>query len=132
MIMLSMVSDPPLLSQNIEQTTKTQISISWTDGNYNGGQTIIDYRLWYDQATNGVDYIIISSTLYVKSYIITGLTAGKTYKFRVEARNSIGYSDYSNELEAIAAIVPVAPGAPSSAMDVNDVIISWSSPSSTS
>ena len=62
---------------------------------------------------------------------MTGLTAGKTYKFKVEARNSIGYSEESNELTAIAAIVPVAPGAPSTIMDVNNVILSWSSPSQT-
>lgn len=63
---------------------------------------------------------------------MTGLTTGLTYNFRIEARNSIGYSTYSNVVTAMAAIVPTAPAAPSTAMDVNNVIIDWSSPSSSS
>ena len=64
-----------------------------------------------------------------QSYTVTGLTSGKTYQFRVEARNSIGYSNYSNVITAIAAIVPSAPPAPSTIMDVNNVIITWNPPS---
>jgi hypothetical protein len=79
-----------------------------------------------------VDYVVVASNIMVKSYTVTGLTPGKTYKLKVEARNSIDYSDYSNELTAIAAIVPTAPAAPSTIMDVNNVIIDWNSPSTSS
>jgi hypothetical protein len=93
---------------------------------------VIDYRLSYDQSTNGVTYTVVSSTIVVKSHTVTGLTAGKTYKFKVESRNSIGYSSSSNVLSAVAAVVPSAPAAPSTIMDVNDVTIDWNSPSSSS
>lgn len=43
-------------------------------------------------ATNEVDWVVVSSEIIVQSYTVTGLTAGKTYHFKVEALNSIGYS----------------------------------------
>ena len=52
-----------------------------------------------------------------------------TYKIRVEARNSIGFSEYSNLVEAVAAIVPTAPAAPATIRDINEIIIDWSAPS---
>ena len=38
----------------------------------------------------------------------TGITAGVTYSFRVRARNSVGYSEYSPILPIIAATIPKA------------------------
>ena len=74
----------------------------------------------------------MSSGIFDKSFTATGLTTGKTYIFRIESRNSIGYSSYSNNVTAMAAIVPSAPAAPSTINDVNNIIIDWNTPSSTS
>lgn len=63
---------------------------------------------------------------------MTSLQAGTTYRIRVEAKNSIGYSEYSNVIEAIAAIVPTATPDPTTIMDVNNVIVDWSAPTSDS
>ena len=38
----------------------------------------------------------------------TGVKAGETYSFRVRARNSVGFSDYSSVLAIIAATTPDA------------------------
>ena len=75
---------------------------------------------------------MIASGIIVKSYTVTGLITGKTYRFRIEARNSIGYSNHSNVVQAIAAVAPSAPAAPSTIRDINDIYIDWSSPSTTS
>jgi len=75
---------------------------------------------------------VIASGIIVKSYTVTGLITGKTYRFRIEARNSIGYSNHSNVVQAIAAVAPSAPAAPSTVRDINDIYIDWSSPSTTS
>lgn len=48
LIKLSTVPDAPLLEHNLAQSTKTQIGVTWTDGIYNGGQPILDYRLSFD------------------------------------------------------------------------------------
>jgi hypothetical protein len=56
-----------------------------------GGTPIIDYRVSYDQSI-GI-YVILASNIIPRSYQTTvTLTAGAVYKFRVQARNSVGYS----------------------------------------
>jgi hypothetical protein len=128
LLKLSLVPDAPILNQNIASSTKTQIGVTWVDGVYSGGQPVEDYRLSYDQGTNGLSFITVASGILTKSYTLTGLISGNTYKIRLESRNSIGYSSYSNEVTAIAAIVPSAPSAPSTIRDVNNIIIDWSAP----
>ena len=48
----------------------------------------------------------LPSTAYTFS---SSVTSGVTYKFRVLARNSVGYSDNSTVLEIIAATIPGTP-----------------------
>ncbi len=43
------------------------------------------------------------------SYSATGLTGGGTYKFKIEARNTVGYSLYSSEISVLCSRVPDAP-----------------------
>jgi len=74
---------------------------------------VIDYRISYDKGTNGSSYFVIASGILQKSYIVTGLVPGMTYNIRIESRNVIGYSSYSNLVRALAAIVPLAPQQPS-------------------
>jgi len=46
----------------------------------------------------------IASDLTHTSYTYeTDITTGDTYSFRVKARNSVGFSDFSESLEIIAA-----------------------------
>ena len=63
----------------------------------------------------------------------TGISAGETYSFRVKARNSVGFSDYSKVLEIIAATTPDA--SPSDVANdrtqtaTNQLTFSWEAPS---
>jgi hypothetical protein len=66
---------------------------------------------------------VVSAGVMTKSYTLTGLTTGVTYKIRVESRNSIGFSNNSNEITALAAIVPTAPAAPTTSIQINSVVI---------
>ena len=51
----------------------------------------------------------IAANLTETSYKYTdGITAGATYSFRVRARNSVGFSEYSPVLPIIAATTPEA------------------------
>ena len=34
-----------------EITTATQIGITWSAPSFNGGSTIVDYKIWYDNAS---------------------------------------------------------------------------------
>jgi len=70
-----------------------------------------------------------------RSYTVTGLTNGTTYRFRVAARNAVGWGPVSNFVAAApAATVPSAPRALTatvgSAVGSGRVRLSWSAPSS--
>jgi hypothetical protein len=129
-LVLSYVPGAPTLALNAAVTTKTQIGLSWTANAVTGGQPVIDYRLWSDQAS--ASFVVVASGITQLTYTVASLTTGLTYNFKLEARNSIGYSVFSNVITATAAIVPTAPAAPSTITVVNNVIISWSPPSTQS
>jgi hypothetical protein len=59
----------------------TAIGISWEKGSANGGSSILDYTVSYDQATG--TYVVLESGILNKQYTATGLTPGQTYKFKV-------------------------------------------------
>jgi hypothetical protein len=48
-ITYSYVPNAPIsLTRDSLTTTTTQIGLLWTAGSSNGGQAILDYRIWYD------------------------------------------------------------------------------------
>ena len=61
--------------------------------------------------------------------MVSGLTSGVTYKFKVQSRNSFGLSSYSAIASILCAFVPNTPIAPSSHIDNSNTIITWTEPS---
>jgi hypothetical protein len=82
-------------------TNAFQIGLSWTPGLSDGGETVAFYRLSYDQGL-GV-WTTLVEEIYTTDYTYTSVTQGTTYTFKVEARNSVGYSLESSELSILAA-----------------------------
>ncbi len=83
------------------------IGLNWTAGIYNGGASVIDYTLSYDQGYNS--YKTLASGIVGTSYTATQLTAGLTFKFKIQARNVIGLSVMSTEVSILCARIPDAP-----------------------
>lgn len=106
-IILTNPDAPTNLANNPLQTSATQISISWQLGATNGGAAVEDYKISFDQGTN--NFVPLASGVSTTSYLVTNLIAGTTYKFKVQARNSFGYSTYSSEVSILAAQVPDKP-----------------------
>jgi hypothetical protein len=98
-----LVPDAPVNLQNdLTSTSKSVIRFTWEDGESDGGEAIIDYRITYDQSTS--NFIILADGVTDRSYTTSvSLIAGRTYVFKVEARNSVGYSNYSVEKSILAA-----------------------------
>ena len=60
----------------------------------------------------------------------SGISSGETYGFRVKARNSVGFSNYSSSIDIIAGTIPSTPDAPTTkSIDADQIQIIWSSPS---
>jgi hypothetical protein len=88
---------------------------------------VLDYRITYDQSID--DYVTLVEFSPARSYTATGLTAGNTYKFKVEARNEFGYSQPSDFVSILCATMPARPAKPTSTVFENQVLIDWSAPS---
>jgi hypothetical protein len=96
------IPDAPTDLANVPATTSSsQIGLTWNEGTENGGSIVIDYTITYGEDTGSYNNIIAGIT--GTSYTVIGLTAGVTYKFKVQARNEFGLSDYSSEALILAA-----------------------------
>jgi hypothetical protein len=71
---------PYNLANNAAITDATNIGLVWTEGASDGGRPVLDYTVWYDQATNS--YIMLE-TVTENTYTATGLTPGNSYRFKV-------------------------------------------------
>jgi hypothetical protein len=101
-----------------------QSVVSWTAPSNNGGDAITGYTV--TSSPGG-----FQCTTATTSCTVSGLTNGTSYTFTVTATNSKGTSTASS---ASSAVVPsTAPGAPtgvSGSGSTNQVVVSWSAPTS--
>ena len=119
--------DAPInLVEDLAQRSATTLGLTWEDGAANGGGEIFAYTI--NQSIEGGAYTVLYSVTQ-KSVVISGLTFGTSYKFKVQAENAFDLSSDSSELELIAATTPVAPEMPSMHVDTDQVIVTWSEPS---
>jgi len=88
----------------------------------------VDYTILYDNALGTGVFTNLKSNHSTTSYTATGLTAGKTYTFKVEARNSYDLSAPSAPVAILCQYVPATPAAPTSLVVGNKAIISWTAP----
>jgi hypothetical protein len=81
----------------------------------------------YDQS-NGL-WVVVKQATTLKEYITDMyLTEGRTYSFRVEARNELGYSFPSESISILAAQVPGTPQAPTTFNTGKSIRITWTPP----
>jgi len=125
-IIVRVPDKPVTLVERYSDRTPTVLGLTWADGVENGGLAVLDYRV--NIAELGGSYTVFQSGIVSQSFVVTGLTSGKMYKFKVEARNSHGYSDYSDEVTLLAAFKPEAPTTVTTTVSGPNVIIQWSEP----
>jgi hypothetical protein len=75
-------------------------------------------------------YTVSDTGLTVRSYTQAGLTPGEYYVFVIEARNVVGYSQFSMPVTFVAAQEPEIPDAPTTTIDevANIITINWEEP----
>lgn len=112
--------DRPVNLQNEPTITKaSQIGVSWDEGAANGGSVVIDYYISYATLAD-TTYTVVPSIVDT-AYTITGLSAGVTYKIKVQARNEFDLSDYSIEIDVLAGQIPDTPIAPTTTIQSSNV-----------
>jgi hypothetical protein len=100
--------------------------LQWNEGLSNGGNSVTEYRVLVAQ--QGGSFTVLASTADT-SYLVTSLTSGLTYEFKVEAKNEYGYSEFSTTLTLLAAYIPEVPTSVSTEIDGSQVKVLWSLPS---
>jgi len=55
-------------------TQAKQIGLQWSAPAFDGGSAIQDYRVWFDNATNGALFSVFAEKVAALNYVATGLT----------------------------------------------------------
>jgi hypothetical protein len=53
--------------------------LTWEPPAYNGGSALIDYRLWWDNASDGNTFTVYTESLSDTNYIVSPTEQGKEY-----------------------------------------------------
>ena len=97
---------PTDLAENQDQTTGTQASFTWTAPADDGGIPVISYSVeQYNDADDS--FTEVASDVTETFYTQTGLSEDTNYKFRVRAKNGLGFGDYSSELSISTEFVTI-------------------------
>ena len=104
------------------------VGITWSAVASDGGSPVIDYQVSSKIGTGA--YSVLGTVITATSYTANTLTADVIYTFKVTARNMIGLSAASNEVNIRAAAKPNVPGTPVTSVNSNiSLTITFSAPS---
>ena len=111
----------------------SRVTLRWTAPLSNGGVAIDGYE--YQQKTGNAAYgswtDIIGAGATTTEHIVTGLTNGTSYRFKVRAKNPTGgEGPASNEVTAVPRTVPTAPQSLTATAGNGSVQLDWTAPSS--
>lgn len=110
----------------------TSVRVSWSPPPANGGPPVTGYKV-----TPYVGFFPLPAITYpasARSRLITGLTNGTTYRFKIAAVNAVGTGAASTASPPATPFVPSPPGAPTIATATTSglsAVVSWTAPAST-
>ncbi len=119
-----------------ERNGSTAMDIMWEppyDEEWLEDTTITGYQLeWSPTGVEGTFRSLTSPSATSRSYTHTGLTPDTTYYYRMRARNSVGWGDWSETMweSTESTGVPSAPGLTAQANGATEVNLSWTKPAS--
>jgi hypothetical protein len=62
-VFAAQIPDAPENLANVAATTSSsQIALNWSPPTFNGGSKVLDYRIWYDNASGG-ELVVLESNL---------------------------------------------------------------------
>ena len=111
----------PATPTNLTSTSpsSTQINLTWTDVATN------EQRYFVERALGSGDFAVIARLAAgATSYNDTGLSGNSTYRYRIRAGNSLGYSQYSNISTATTQAPPPAVTIPNAPTNLVATVIS--------
>ena len=107
-----------------------QITLNWTAPSSNGGAAITGYKVYEGTTAGGENLTTAVCTVSATTCVVSSLTNGTTYFFKVLATNAVGDSALSNETSATPLGVPGAPTGLTATPGNGQVTLNWTAPSS--
>jgi hypothetical protein len=106
-----------------------QVSLTWTAPTSNGGTPVTGYVVEYSINPSG-PWTPVNTGSTATTYIVTGLTNGTLYYFRVSGVNSVGTGTPSNVISLTPSTIP-GPAIITSSIscDNQQVLVTWASTS---
>lgn len=106
------------------------MQFTWDPNENDGGSPVTDYAIFWNQGSGTIQYEVIGSNglsprlAQISSPI---LLADKEYLFWVKAKNTVGYSAFSNPITIHSASLPGAPDTPFrvSTTTVSRIEVGW-------
>ena len=124
----------PGIPQNLAAAPNGEnaMTVTWVEPADDGGSAITSYRVELRAVTasglgSASTRTVNGSTL---EYAHSGLTVGSTWQYRVSARNSAGWGEWSDPLQATTLSgVPAAPGSfQATASGSSEIHLNWTEP----
>jgi len=114
--------------------SSSQINLSWTAPNNNGGSSITGYKIEQSTDSGSTWNVIVSNTGSTgTTYSNTGLSPSTTYTYRVSTINSVGTSSPSSISSATTNTQLFPPQPPTNlsatAVSSSQINLSWNAPS---
>jgi hypothetical protein len=104
-----------------------QASLTWTAPTGNGGSALTDYSIQY--STDNINWTTFSDgTSTTASAIVTGLTNGTLYYFKVAAINANGTGSYTSSGSATPSTTPSTPTGLTLTPSVSSIYATWVQP----
>src|SRR4051812_26566265 len=121
-------SAPPAPRTPTATPGSAQATVRWAAPSSTNGSAITGYVVsWY---ASGTIVSSISAAATARTLAITGLVNGRTYTFRVAARNAIGTGPLSSPSAPIVVGAPTAPRSPTATVFDAGADLFWKPPAS--
>ena len=104
----------------------TQVVLSWAAPTFDGGYPVTNYLLYWGLTPAGEIYQIKLGN--VTNYVHTSLTNGRTYYYKVAAKNDVAEGQRSAEANATPAALPGPPIGLSATPDTGQITLTWQPP----
>lgn len=75
--------------------TEDSVTLKWNKPKNDGGSKVTAYQIEFRQPDSDVWEIANSYPVKGNDFTVENLQTGKTYEFRVKAKNAAGWSDYA-------------------------------------
>jgi hypothetical protein len=133
------IPDAPInLTEDTELTGTSQVGLIWEEGLFNGGTPVTSYEISLSEDLSE-EFTTFVTGLTETNGVVDEITADKTYKFYVRARNLVGLSNPSAIISATTLplapeITETPPSAPLNLVNVaeitnsNQIGLSWTAP----